>query len=281
MFLLAGISYYKIGAPPHDRRFRTGSARRAVDSSPTSTCTGWPSSPYRTGVDPPRPRRSTPPAHAARPAVGRRPAGASLIPFGGGIDSIVVVDGYPQAAAGGAALSWPTPRTCRSSRSRIERGDRRSAGRARPDATSIRRSSASGARVCSTATCRSPASLSAIAVLLRRRAMAATASSCPTSTPPATRPASRPTACLVNHQWSKGVAFEGGFRAVLAESRSQGVDYYSALRPFSELLGGRAVRRADRRTTMPSAAATRRSSSTPAPGSPLVRALRQVLPSST
>src|SRR5262249_26959212 len=39
---------------------------------------------------------------------------------------------------------------------------------------------------------------------------------------------------LVNHQWSKSLDFESAFRAVLAESVT-GVDYYSALRSFSEL----------------------------------------------
>lgn len=38
----------------------------------------------------------------------------------------------------------------------------------------------------------------------------------------------------VNHQWSKSLAFEEGFRAVLAESLG-GFSYFSALRPYSEL----------------------------------------------
>jgi hypothetical protein len=38
----------------------------------------------------------------------------------------------------------------------------------------------------------------------------------------------------VNHQWSKGLEFEQGLREVLAES-VRGVDFYSALRPYSEL----------------------------------------------
>lgn len=51
--------------------------------------------------------------------------------------------------------------------------------------------------------------------------------------------ASEPTALrangvLVNHQWSKSLDFERAFREVLAESVTN-VDYYSALRPYSEL----------------------------------------------
>ena len=38
----------------------------------------------------------------------------------------------------------------------------------------------------------------------------------------------------INHQWSKSAEFEAGLRAVLAESVT-GIDYFSALRPYSEL----------------------------------------------
>ena len=38
----------------------------------------------------------------------------------------------------------------------------------------------------------------------------------------------------INHQWSKSLDFEAGFRAVLAESLT-GLSYFSALRPYSEL----------------------------------------------
>jgi hypothetical protein len=39
----------------------------------------------------------------------------------------------------------------------------------------------------------------------------------------------------VNHQWSKTLAFEDLFRAALAEALPAPVDYFSWLRPFSEL----------------------------------------------
>ena len=39
----------------------------------------------------------------------------------------------------------------------------------------------------------------------------------------------------VNHQWSKSLAFETGFRGVLAGSGPEAVDYFSRLRPYSEL----------------------------------------------
>jgi hypothetical protein len=38
----------------------------------------------------------------------------------------------------------------------------------------------------------------------------------------------------INHQWSKSLAFEAAFRSVLAQSLA-GVSYFSALRPYSEL----------------------------------------------
>jgi hypothetical protein len=40
----------------------------------------------------------------------------------------------------------------------------------------------------------------------------------------------------VNHQWSKSEAFEAGFRQVLAAGLGDRVDYFSRLRPYSELL---------------------------------------------
>jgi hypothetical protein len=40
---------------------------------------------------------------------------------------------------------------------------------------------------------------------------------------------------VVNHQWSKSLAFEDLFRRVLATSPLSGIDYFSWLRPFSEL----------------------------------------------
>jgi hypothetical protein len=43
----------------------------------------------------------------------------------------------------------------------------------------------------------------------------------------------------VNHQWSKGLAFESGFREQLAR-RVSGLEYFSFLRPFSELAIARA-----------------------------------------
>jgi hypothetical protein len=39
---------------------------------------------------------------------------------------------------------------------------------------------------------------------------------------------------VINHQWSKSLDFESGFRAMVAESLT-GFEYFSALRPYSEL----------------------------------------------
>lgn len=40
---------------------------------------------------------------------------------------------------------------------------------------------------------------------------------------------------IVNHQYSKSEAFEGAFRAVLADAVGDGLQYFSLLRPFTEL----------------------------------------------
>lgn len=49
----------------------------------------------------------------------------------------------------------------------------------------------------------------------------------------------------INHQYSKGIAFEGGLRRVLGHTGVP-VDYFSALRPASELAIARAFARVDR-----------------------------------
>ncbi|WP_320668921.1 hypothetical protein [Patulibacter defluvii] len=50
----------------------------------------------------------------------------------------------------------------------------------------------------------------------------------------------------VNHQWSKGAAFEAGFRELLATEVVAGLDYRSLLRPASELAIARAFSRLER-----------------------------------
>jgi hypothetical protein len=40
----------------------------------------------------------------------------------------------------------------------------------------------------------------------------------------------------INHQWSKSLAFEARFRSVLAGALGGSVDFFSRLRPYSELL---------------------------------------------
>ncbi|MDX8151912.1 hypothetical protein SK069_09940 [Patulibacter brassicae] len=50
----------------------------------------------------------------------------------------------------------------------------------------------------------------------------------------------------VNHQWSKGAAFEAAYREVLGEELVAGLDYRSVLRPASELAIARAFSRLER-----------------------------------
>lgn len=50
----------------------------------------------------------------------------------------------------------------------------------------------------------------------------------------------------VNHQWSKGADFEGGFRRLLAGALSPAPEYFSLLRPYSELWVARRFAALDR-----------------------------------
>ena len=107
VFLLAGVSYYKTAAPPvidlgehraHRRRARlparllpSGPRRVRLQERPR------PLRPPHRGADRPRPAPAAAGARAAQPlpvSLGR-----ALVPFGGGIDSIVTVEGVRKVAA--------------------------------------------------------------------------------------------------------------------------------------------------------------------------------------
>ena len=112
MFLLAGVSYYKTAAPPVIDLGDTAvtDAERAFLRS--FYLDGLGEFGYRNGLDlsglrieGPRRRRARPPGPAdCAPAPGR-----PLVPFGGGIDSIVTVEHGPAARRRPRCSSWAGP----------------------------------------------------------------------------------------------------------------------------------------------------------------------------
>lgn len=231
VFLLAAVSYYKTGAPP------------VIEGPPdglTALERSFLADVYRYGLA----EFALTDGHdlsdleiratervVAAPADAEVTPGRPLIPFGGGIDSIVVVaetTRYLPDAALFVANTSDTPFAPIEDTAAITGLPVRRARRhLDPKVLQSRQRGYFNGHVPVTGI------ISALAVLVavgdgRDRVVMSNEHS-----------ASEPTdlianGVLVNHQWSKGLAFEQAFRAVLAEAVS-GVDYYSALRPYSEL----------------------------------------------
>lgn len=165
------------------------------------------------------------------PAVATTEPGRPLIPFGGGIDSIVVVEEtrrqLPDIALFVAntsdVLFAPIEETAAVADLPVLRARRR----LDPLVLASRERGYLNGHVPVTGV------LSAVAVLVavahgRDRVIMSNEHS-------ASEPTGlRASGVLVNHQWSKGLEFESRFRELLAATVT-GVDYHSALRPYSEL----------------------------------------------
>lgn len=229
VWLLAGVSYYKTGAPP----------RIVVDGGVSDLerdflrhlyVEGLAEFAYRTGLDVSDVVIEGESREVA-PAVAATDAARPLIPFGGGIDSIVVVDEtvrhQPDAALfvantsdvlfapiedTAAVTGLPVVRARRTLDEKVLRSRELGYFNGHVPVTGV---------------------LSAVAVL------AAVAQGRGSVVMSNEHSASEPTALrangvAVNHQWSKSLAFERSFRELL-DATVTGVDYYSALRPYSEL----------------------------------------------
>jgi hypothetical protein len=231
VFLLAGVSYFKTSAPS------------AVDLGPVATTAveraflgdfyrhGLAEFAYRNGLDLAELEIGGP-STSARPALDlaagpRRP----LVPFGGGIDSAVTVaevtrtdvdaallvverPGEPFEAldAPAAVTGLPIVRVERSIDPRLLRSDELGYLNGHVPVTGI---------------------ISAVAVLAavlfgRDAVVMSNERSASAGTPVGG-------GRVVNHQWSKGLDFEEGFRRVLRPAFGASLEYFSLLRPYSEL----------------------------------------------
>ncbi len=231
LYLLAGVSYYKTSAPPvvdlgdlpttaAERAFLRGYYRDGLAEFA-----------YRNGLDLRGPEVEGPDA-APAPATPYEPApGRPLVPFGGGIDSIVTVeavkDGHPDTAL--CVVSPPGDRFAAIEDTVAVTG-LPVARVTREIDPAVRRSSELGflnGHVPVTAVVTGAALVAA--VLDRRDAVVLSNE----------RSASVPTVEVdghpVNHQWSKGEEFELAFGDVVLGALGPRVDVFSYLRPRSEL----------------------------------------------
>jgi UDP-N-acetyl-alpha-D-muramoyl-L-alanyl-L-glutamate epimerase len=234
VFLLAGVSYYKTAAPP------------VIDLGPTALTEaelallrefylqGLGEFAYRNHLDLTGVRIEARQANAHHDAGPREPQGrpSALVPFGGGIDSIVVVERVRRLAdAALFVVSRPGDRFAAIEEPAAVAGLRVVRAEREIDPQLLRSAELGflNGHVPVTGI------LSAIAVLaavLHRRDAVVMSNEWSASVP-TLQYQGRP----VNHQYSKSADFEAAFRGVLAEN--QAPDYFSWLRDRTELWVGR------------------------------------------
>jgi len=259
VFLLAGVSYYKTAAPPVIDLGDTAVTDTERDFLLSFYTDGLGEFAYRNGLDlsglriegPVRPaaaaRRGT--TQAPQPAVtgegAATAAGGPLIPFGGGIDSIVTVEMVRRLASAGRVTG--AGRAAGPALFIMSRPGNFFAAIEKPAAVTglpiVRAERGIDPQLASDAASPVPiflnghvpvtGVLSAIAVLAAVLAgRDAVIMSNEWSASIATLEyRGRP----VNHQYSKSAAFEAGFRTVLDDAFGGAMSYFSALRPRTEL----------------------------------------------
>jgi hypothetical protein len=238
VYLLAGVSYYKTAAPPVIDLGDTALTGRELAFLAEFYRSGLAEYAYRNGLDLAGLRIEAAEAaspHASGPAVPPPPRPMRpLIPFGGGIDSIVTVEGVRRHTSDIALFVVNRP------------GDRFAAIE-KPAAVSglpvIRAGREIDPQLLRSAELgflngHVPVTgiISAIAVLaaaLNDRDAVVMSNEWSASVPTLEHDG-RP----VNHQWSKSAAFEQGFRELLRAGQPGLPDYFSALRDRTELWVG-------------------------------------------
>ena len=243
VYLLAGVSYYKTAAPPVIDLGDTALTEREAAFLREFYLSGLGEYAYRNGLDLGDLTLATPDGRASGAAVGTpnahppradRPALRPLVPFGGGIDSIVTVDGV-RRHAGDVALfvvSRPGDRFAAIERPAEVTGlpVLRAGREIDPRLLRSRQLGVLNGHVPVTGI------ISAIAVLaavLNDRDAVVMSNEWSASVPTLEHNG-RP----VNHQWSKSAAFEASFRELLREDPAGLPDYFSALRDRTELWVG-------------------------------------------
>lgn len=229
VFLLAGISYYKTGAPARIE-VPGGLSARERDFLHSYYVNGLAEFSHTGGHDISDLVIQAPVRDVA-PVVADVVVGHPLVPFGGGIDSVVVVEQIkeylPDTALFVANTSEVPFAPIEDTLAVAGLPVRRARRHLDPKVLESRARGYFNGHVPVTGIISALALLVAVANRHDRVVMSNEHS------------ASEPTGMTangvpVNHQWSKGLAFESAFRAVLADAVT-GLDYYSALRPYSEL----------------------------------------------
>ena len=240
VFLLAGVSYYKTAAPPVIDLGSTPLTDVERAFLRDFYLQGLGEYAYKNDLDlsdlrieAPTATATAPTVPAAAPASGDR-LGRALVPFGGGIDSIVTVEGVRRVAADVALFVVSRP------------GDRFAAIE-RPAEVSglpvvragreidpqLLRSAELGFRNGHVPVTGVISAIAVLAAVLDDRDVVVMSNEWSASVP-TLEYRGEP----VNHQYSKSAAFEAAFRAVLAADPAAMPGYFSALRDRTELWVG-------------------------------------------
>ncbi len=232
VFLLAGISYYKTAAPAVIDLGDHAVTDAEREFLKTYYVKGLGEFAHKNGIlreladlVVEGPSRKSPGAQAEVPRTGR-----PLVPFGGGIDSIVVVDSVRRRhadtalfVASRAAARFEAIETAAAVTGLpVRRADREVDEQ-------VLRSTELGFLNGHVPVTGILSSLAVVAALLDGRDAVVMSNEWSASASTIVVDG-----IAVNHQWSKSMEFEAGFRRLIAESLP-GMDYYSALRPYSEL----------------------------------------------
>jgi UDP-N-acetyl-alpha-D-muramoyl-L-alanyl-L-glutamate epimerase len=232
VFLLAAVSYYKTAAPPVvDLRDHplTGVERDLLHSFYLD---GLGEYAYRNGLDLSSLEIVAPPGDARPPPDPAEPPAAvrTLVPFGGGIDSIVTVELIrPLADPALFVVSRPDDRFAAIERPAAVSGLPvvRAEREIDPQVLRSRELGFLNGHVPVTGII---SAIGVLAAVLDGRDALVMSNEWSSSV--GTREVDGRT---VNHQWSKSLAFETGFRSVLGPALGDRVDYFSRLRPYTEL----------------------------------------------
>ncbi len=234
VFLLAGVSYYKTGAPPVVELPTTPLRAAELDFLRSFYVDGLGEYAYRNGLDLSGVRIEAPvlEGKAAQPATTEpNPAKRPLVPFGGGIDSIVTVELIrPLADAALFVVDRPDDRFQAIERPAAVTGLPvvRAEREIDPQVLRSRELGFLNGHVPVTGII---SAIGVMAAVLDGRDALVMSNEWSSSVGNL-----EVDGRTVNHQWSKSLAFEAAFRAVLAGSLGTGVDYFSRLRPYTELL---------------------------------------------
>lgn len=232
LHLVAGVSYYKAAAPPRiETDARPGPAVAALLADVYALGLG--EFAYRNGFDAPIEVAFASDAAPAAPATIAAGAG-SLVPIGGGKDSVVALE--IARAAGPVTLFSVGDRAPIARTAEVAGQPRLIAQRSiSPRLLELNERGALNGHVPVTAIVSLLALATAVLHGHDRVVMANERS--------ASQASLHWRGIDVNHQWSKSYSFEQSLRTALAAEVVRGVDYFSVLRPASELAIARAFAR--------------------------------------